>query len=75
MNLFAISIVKTYQWVLSPLLHSAVPVKTGCRFHPSCSVYLIEALRTHGTLTGIRLGMSRMGQCHPFNPMTAIKKI
>lgn len=37
-----------------------------CRFHPSCSEYAIEALRTHGALRGGWLALKRIGRCHPW---------
>ena len=37
-----------------------------CRFTPSCSHYMEEALRRHGAATGVRLGILRMLRCHPW---------
>lgn len=39
-----------------------------CRFHPTCSSYAVEAVRTHGALRGGWLGARRLGRCHPWNP-------
>ncbi|MFB9318996.1 membrane protein insertion efficiency factor YidD [Cryptosporangium minutisporangium] len=39
-----------------------------CRFHPSCSAYALEALRTHGPVAGILLAGWRVMRCHPFHP-------
>ena len=54
-------IIRLYRVCLSPLLGAR------CRFHPSCSAYAIEALRRHGCLKGVWLGMLRIGKCHPFH--------
>ena len=36
-----------------------------CRFHPSCSAYALEAIRTHGALKGTVLAAWRVGRCSP----------
>ncbi len=59
---FVILIVRAYQVVLSPLFGNC------CRFHPSCSNYMIEAIRTHGCLHGMWLGACRLVKCHPLHP-------
>ena len=46
-----ISIIKIYQYLLSPLLGNR------CRFMPSCSEYFIEALKTQGLYKGLYLGL------------------
>jgi putative membrane protein insertion efficiency factor len=57
-----------YRWMISPTLHAmAGGTGCGCRFHPSCSAYALEALRTHGSLTGLRLSILRISKCHPWN--------
>lgn len=48
------------RWV-SPVLPSA------CRFHPTCSEYMREAVSRHGAARGVRLGMQRLLRCHPFH--------
>ena len=53
-------LVQAYQVVLSPLFGDC------CRFEPSCSCYMIEALRVHGAVKGTLLGVWRLLRCHPF---------
>ncbi len=55
-----IALVKGYQIALSPMLGGA------CRFEPSCSAYMIEALNVHGVMKGTILGIWRILRCHPF---------
>ena len=50
-----------YKRLISPLLPSA------CRFYPTCSQYMSEAIEVHGAGRGIWLGLKRLGRCHPFH--------
>ena len=52
--------VRAYQVVLSPLFRGC------CRFEPSCSNYMIEALNVHGAVKGTLLGLWRILRCHPW---------
>ncbi|MFO7959782.1 MAG: membrane protein insertion efficiency factor YidD [Nitriliruptoraceae bacterium] len=38
-----------------------------CRFHPSCSTYAVDAVRSHGPGRGTVLAARRVGRCHPWN--------
>ena len=57
-----IVLIRAYQILLSPL------VGRCCRFYPSCSAYCLEAIRKHGALRGVWLGIIRISKCHPFHP-------
>ena len=37
-----------------------------CRFHPSCSRYAEDAIRTHGAVKGTLLAARRILRCNPF---------
>jgi putative membrane protein insertion efficiency factor len=50
-----------YKRWISPLLPSA------CRYSPTCSEYMAEAVRKHGPLPGIWMGLKRLARCHPFH--------
>lgn len=54
--------IHVYRATLSRLL------RPSCRFHPSCSRYAIDALRTHGPLLGLWLAARRIVRCQPFHP-------
>ena len=60
-----IALIRVYQVTLSPLLASCGPV---CRFEPSCSRYMIGALRKYGLIKGLWKGIRRLLRCHPWNP-------
>lgn len=37
-----------------------------CRFTPTCSHYMKEAIERFGTKKGLKLGIKRICKCHPF---------
>ena len=53
-------VVRFYQVAISPFTPAA------CRFEPTCSSYMIEALQTHGLFYGGFLGIKRIFSCHPW---------
>jgi|LFRM01.1.fsa_nt_gb putative membrane protein insertion efficiency factor len=55
-------LIKLYQLTLSPLLGGG-----KCRFYPSCSQYVLEAVDKHGFIDGIVLGISRFCRCGPWS--------
>lgn len=57
-----IALVRAYQVLLSPLLPWV------CRFQPSCSQYMIEAIRKRGPLIGVLKGLWRLLRCNPLFP-------
>ncbi len=59
-------LIRAYQWTISPVLSFLAGPTGGCRFHPTCSHYFLEAVETHGVLRGGWLGLRRLGRCHPW---------
>ncbi|HEM5988075.1 TPA: membrane protein insertion efficiency factor YidD [Streptococcus suis] len=59
MTRLLIGLVRFYQKYISPLF------PPSCRYQPTCSSYMIEALQKHG-LKGFLMGLARIGRCHPF---------
>ena len=55
-----IGIVRFYQLVLSPYLGRT------CRYNPTCSHYMIDAVNEWGPLRGFWMGVKRIGRCHPW---------
>jgi putative membrane protein insertion efficiency factor len=58
---FLIAGVRFYQVAVRPLLPPL------CRFRPSCSEYMIEAVNKYGPLRGACKGMWRICRCNPWN--------
>jgi putative membrane protein insertion efficiency factor len=59
-------LVRLYQWTVSPFLVWLGGPGTGCRFEPTCSTYVLEAVEAHGLWRGGWLGLKRLGRCHPW---------
>ena len=60
-NYLLIGLVQFYRYALSPLKPST------CRFYPTCSMYMLQALQRYGPLKGSNLGIKRNLKCHPFH--------
>jgi len=61
MQRVVIGVLQAYKLFVSPLLPSA------CRYYPTCSEYMMDAVRKHGVWKGTWLGVKRLGRCHPFH--------
>jgi len=53
--------VRLYQFTLSPL------IGRQCRFRPTCSHYMIEAVEKYGAFRGTFKGLWRILRCNPFS--------
>ncbi|WP_225047102.1 membrane protein insertion efficiency factor YidD [Lacticaseibacillus kribbianus] len=53
-------LVRGYQRFISPLL------PPSCRYYPTCSTYMIQALVKHGAIKGLIMGLARIFRCNPF---------
>jgi putative membrane protein insertion efficiency factor len=63
-------LIRVYRVAAAPL--KAVTGTQGCcRFTPSCSHYMEEAICTHGLFHGGALGARRILRCHPWGGMGA----
>ena len=66
---FTIFVIKLYQKTLSP---DHGPLRNhytwiGCRFHPTCSDYAIQAIEKKGFLRAVPLVLWRLLRCNPFS--------
>lgn len=55
-----IGFVRAYQLLLSPL------IGMHCRFQPTCSHYMVDAIKRYGAVRGTWLGLRRISRCHPY---------
>jgi putative membrane protein insertion efficiency factor len=55
-------LIRVYQALLTPILPSS------CRFAPSCSEYMYQAIDKFGVARGAYLGLKRVLRCHPWHP-------
>jgi len=56
-----IGLLNLYQKAVSPYIGDC------CRFHPSCSEYMIGSVRLNGVFLGALDGIRRIFKCHPFH--------
>ncbi|HEU5126083.1 MAG TPA: membrane protein insertion efficiency factor YidD [Verrucomicrobiae bacterium] len=61
-----ILLVRLYRWTLSPAKAVLFGPLGRCRFEPSCSQYALDALKTHGAISGSWLAVRRICRCHPY---------
>jgi uncharacterized protein len=54
-------IIRAYQALIS----SWMPPR--CRFYPTCSQYMLQAVERFGPFRGTYMGLRRLARCHPFN--------
>ena len=52
--------IRFYQKVISPI------IGPSCRYQPTCSHYMVQAIQEWGVLKGLWLGIKRIGRCHPW---------
>ncbi len=60
MKTIVIFLVRVYQVCISPF------IGPWCRYVPSCSEYMIQAVRKKGVIRGVLLGLWRILRCNPF---------
>ena len=54
-------LIRAYQLLIIPVLPAG-----GCRFHPTCSAYAMDAIGQHGPFKGVWLAIKRILRCHPW---------
>lgn len=64
MSKFFIKILKLYKKYVSPMFEA---VGVSCKYKPTCSEYMIQAIEKYGCIKGIWLGIKRILRCNPFS--------
>jgi putative membrane protein insertion efficiency factor len=62
MKTFVLALIRFYQRLISPMLGS------NCRYYPTCSHYMVQAIEKYGVAKGGWMGMRRILRCHPWSP-------
>ena len=64
------ALVTAYRYAVAPLLApfgGGVAGAPRCKYHPSCSRYAADAVRTHGVVRGSVLAGWRLARCNPWS--------
>jgi len=56
----AMGLIKFYKNAISPILPAA------CRYTPTCSDYMLQAIQKYGAAKGTWIGIKRLSRCHPW---------
>jgi len=60
MKFLVLDLLGVYKALVSPFLPPA------CRFEPTCSEYMSQAVEKYGALRGTWMGLKRIFRCQPF---------
>lgn len=61
MRALTLATLRIYKRWISPM------VPSGCRYYPTCSEYMMQAVERYGVLRGVWMGVRRIARCHPFH--------
>ena len=60
--MLVILLLRGYKLFISPFLGN------NCRFRPTCSEYMMQAVEKYGVFRGGMMGIWRIVRCNPWNP-------
>lgn len=61
MKNLVIFLINFYQKIISPLFEKK------CKFYPTCSEYMKQAIEKYGVIKGVFKGIKRILRCNPFS--------
>lgn len=64
MKSFLLFLLDKYKKYLSPILQGR---GIHCKYYPSCSTYMKQAIEKYGWVKGILKGIKRLLKCNPFS--------
>lgn len=64
MKKIMITLIKGYQKWISPFFSRK---GIHCKFYPTCSEYMRQAVEKYGVIKGLFLGSKRILKCNPFS--------
>ncbi len=64
MKAIIIFLIKIYKKTLSPYFEN---IGIKCKYYPTCSEYMVQALNKYGFFKGLSLGIIRVFKCNPFS--------
>jgi len=70
MKTLILKLIRLYQNFLNlnnPFMRMFFGVNTACRYSPTCSEYMYEAVERRGIITGLFMGLTRIARCHPWS--------
>ena len=69
MKLLVVYIISFYQKTFGLLFRGA------CRFRPTCSEYMKQAVLKYGLMRGVTRGIKRISKCHPYSQHFGIDEV
>ncbi|MGN1298572.1 MAG: membrane protein insertion efficiency factor YidD [Candidatus Scatovivens sp.] len=64
MKKILVKIIIFYQKAISPFFSN---MGIHCKYEPTCSEYMIQAIKKYGSVKGIFIGTKRFLKCNPFS--------
>ena len=64
MKRFILFLLKLYKRWISPIFSS---MGINCKYYPTCSEYMRQAIIKYGVFKGTFLGLKRLVKCNPFS--------
>ena len=58
--ILAIFLIYIYKLIISPILPKT------CKFYPTCSTYMLQAIKEFGIIKGVIIGLKRLFKCNSF---------